>query len=70
MVKRVSILAIAAAALLAAPADVQAKRTAKDKALYEKALKECNGPAYPGGAHILINYADGWYRCETRDSRR
>ena len=57
--------------LLAAPA-VEAKRSAADQALYEKARKECNNfRKYPDGARPIINYKGGWFRCQepkfTRD---
>ena len=45
------------------------KRSPKDQALYEKAFKECNSPRWPNGARIMINYKDGWYRCEEISSR-
>jgi len=41
----------------------QAKRSAADQRLYEKARKACNGPEYPRGARIEINYAGKWFRC-------
>jgi hypothetical protein len=43
----------------------QAKRSAADQRLYEKARKACSGPQYPDGAHPYINYAGGWFRCVT-----
>ena len=39
------------------------ERSAADNALFQKALKECNSPKYPNGAHIRMNYAKGTYRC-------
>jgi len=41
----------------------QAKRSAADQRLYEKARKACNGPEYPRGARIDINYAGKRFRC-------
>jgi hypothetical protein len=41
----------------------QAKRSAADQRLYEKAHKACSGPQYPNGARPHINYAGGWFRC-------
>jgi hypothetical protein len=71
MLVRFVIVAMAMAAILSATGEAEAKkRSAKDQALYEKARKDCNGPRYPGGARIHINYAGGWYRCEERESRR
>jgi hypothetical protein len=39
------------------------ERSAADKALFQKALKECNSPKYTNGARIQMNYAKGTYRC-------
>lgn len=45
-----------------------AERSAKDQALYEKAVQDCYSARWPNGAQIVINYAGGWYRCqEPRD---
>jgi hypothetical protein len=41
----------------------QAKRSAADQQLYEKARKACSGPQYPSGARPHINYAGKWFRC-------
>jgi hypothetical protein len=41
----------------------QAKRSAADQRLYEKARKACSGPEYPYGARPHINYAGKWFRC-------
>jgi hypothetical protein len=38
----------------------EAKRSAADQRLYEKA---CSGPEYPDDTRPHINYAGGWYRC-------
>ena len=58
------------AALLAVPGAAEAKqRSAADQALYEKAMADCNGPAWPGGAKITINYGQGWYRCDSRSNK-
>jgi hypothetical protein len=49
----------------------QAKRSAADQRLYEKARKACSGPEYPYGARPHIHYAGGWFRCiEPRRIRR
>ena len=48
----------------------QAKRSAADQRLYEKARKACSGPEYPRGAHVHINYAGKWFRCVERDHFR
>ena len=39
------------------------ERSAADKALFDKAQKECNKPSYVNGARIEINYAKGTFRC-------
>jgi hypothetical protein len=41
----------------------EAKRSAADQRLYEKARKACSGPEYPNGARPHINYAGKWFRC-------
>ena len=41
-------------------------KTEKDKKLYQKAWQTCNGPRYPVGAKIYINYKEGWFRCQER----
>jgi hypothetical protein len=64
-----ALIALAVLATLAGEAEAK-KRSAKDQALYDKARKECNGPMYPNGARILINYSGGWYRCESPSDRR
>lgn len=71
MTRHVLLIALIAAASLAFQADAFAKqRSAKDQALFEKARKECNGNLYPSGAHPVINYKQGTFRCqEVRDSR-
>ena len=46
------------------------QRSAADQALYEKAVKACNGPQWPNGARPYINYSGGWFRCvEPRSTR-
>lgn len=68
---RYTVIALIAALLLSFQTDAFAKkRSAKDQALFEKALKECNGNHYPSGAHPVINYKQGTFRCqEVKDSR-
>jgi hypothetical protein len=61
------------AVLLPASEEVSAKqRSAADKALFDKAVRDCNGPRYPNGARIDINYKKGTYRCvePTNNDRR
>jgi hypothetical protein len=41
----------------------QAKRSAADQRLYEKAREACSGREYTNGARPHINYAGGWFRC-------
>lgn len=49
--------------LLAAPV-AEAKRSAADQALYDRARKECNNTRiYPSGAIPIINYKGSWFRC-------
>jgi hypothetical protein len=48
----------------------QAKRSAADQRLYEKARKACSGPEYPNDTRPHINYAGGWYRCIEPKLRR
>jgi hypothetical protein len=55
------LLAMSAGLLTTGPSF--ADRSAADQALYEKAMKDCNGPNWPCGATPHINYAGGWYRC-------
>lgn len=63
------LIALAAAASLALEGAALAKqRSAKDQALFEKARKECNGNHYPGGAHPVINYKKGTFRCQEAKS--
>jgi hypothetical protein len=71
MPTRILIAALTLAAA-AAPIDFAfAARSAKDQALYEKAMADCNGPKWPNGARPFINYSGGWYRCvEPGSSRR
>ena len=65
------IIGLAALGALWSTMPVQAKqRSPQDQALYEKAVKDCNGPHYPSGATPYINYAGGWYRCVEPNSRR
>lgn len=56
-------LAVASAVAAAVPADAK-QRSAADQALYEKARAACNGPQWPNGSRITINYGAGWYRCD------
>ena len=55
---------LAALFILQAVPAAEAKRTAADQALYERARKECNNTRiYPSGATPIINYKGGWFRC-------
>lgn len=48
-----------------------AERSAADKALWAKANKVCNGPQYPSGSRIVVNYAKGTFQCvELGSSKR
>ena len=58
-------------ARVAAASSADAKRSAADQALYEKARKECNNVRkYPDGARPIINYKGGWFRCQEPKFRR
>jgi hypothetical protein len=46
-----------------AEAQSRPPRTAAERALYEKAVRACNSPAYSNGATPFINYEKGWFRC-------
>jgi hypothetical protein len=62
-----------AAMLLSLPAggSLAKTRSAADEALLKRAIKECNGPHYPSGARMVINYEKGTFKCvETNSSRR
>ncbi len=64
-------LTAAAITFFALPAELAWSRSAADQALYEKAVRACNGPQYPNGARPIINYSGGWFRCqEPRASHR
>ena len=63
---------LAALFILQAVPAAEAKRSAADQALYERARKECNNiRKYRDGARPVINYKGGWFRCQepkfTRD---
>ena len=63
---------LAASFAPAAVPEAEAKRSAADHALYERARKECNNTRkYRDGARPIINYKGGWFRCQepkfTRD---
>jgi hypothetical protein len=47
---------------------VQAK-TEAERALYDRARADCNGPSYPNGSRIIINYKKGWWRCQPPKTR-
>jgi hypothetical protein len=70
--KTVTIWSLAMSFVLLAAHGVEAKRSAADQALYERARKECNDfRKYRDGARPIINYKGGWFRCQepkfTRD---
>jgi hypothetical protein len=70
-VRGLTLTLLATAALLAAAPSADAKRSAADQALYEKARKECNNfRKYPDGARPIINYKGGWFRCQEPKFRR
>lgn len=63
ILERRSSAAIMAMILLMTQAEFAWSRSVADQALYEKAVKACNGPEYPNGARPHINYGAGWFRC-------
>ncbi len=70
-VKGLTLTLLAAATILAAASSADAKRSAADQALYEKARKECNNfRKYPDGARPIINSKGGWFRCQEPKFRR
>ncbi len=70
-VKGLTLTLLATATILAAAPSADAKRSAADQALYEKARKECNNVRkYPDGARPIINYKGGWFRCQEPKFRR
>ena len=69
--KGLTVTLLATAAILAAAPSADAKRSAADQALYERARKECNNVRkYPDGARPIINYKGGWFRCQEPKFRR
>jgi hypothetical protein len=68
--QRILLFAIVAGLAAALSGGAEARRSPKDQALYERAVKECNGPEYPGGAHPYINYSGGWFRCVSESKTR
>ena len=67
---RVMILALVLAGLGATPDAAEAKqRSAKDQALYEKAVKDCTSPKRANRAWPQINYGRGTYRCVESKTR-
>ena len=67
---RTMILALALAALGATPDAAEARqRSAKDQALYEKAVKDCSSPRRANSAWPQINYQAGTYRCVESKTR-
>ena len=62
-IRKLLLIFFACALLVPVSSAAEAKRSAADQRLYEKACKACSGPQYPGGARPHINYAGGWFRC-------
>lgn len=58
-----ALAAVALAAGLTGGVSLAKQRSAQDKALFERAQKDCNGPHYANGARIQMNYAAGTYKC-------
>jgi hypothetical protein len=70
--KSLTIWSLAMSFFLLTATAAEAKRSAADQALYERARKECNNiRKYRDGARPIINYKGGWFRCQepkfTRD---
>ncbi|MCA3573001.1 MAG: hypothetical protein IOC86_03730 [Aestuariivirga sp.] len=67
---RVILLAFALAGLGATPDAAEAReKSAKDQALYEKALKDCTSPRRANRAWPQVNYKAGTYRCVESKTR-
>ena len=67
---RVTLVALALAGLGATPdAAESAQKSAKDQALYERALKDCSSPRRANRAWPQVNYARGTYRCVESKTR-
>lgn len=57
-------MGVLAVAMSLGPEVAEAKRSAADEALFQKARKACNDVRrYPNGAIPVINYKGGWFRC-------
>jgi hypothetical protein len=70
MLVRIVLLALALAALGAAPNPADAaQRSAKDQALYDKAVKDCSSPRRANRAWPQVNYKAGTYRCVESKTR-
>ena len=70
MMYRFTAIVFACAATVFGAGASLADRSPADQALYQKAVKDCNGPNYPCGARPYINYSGNWYRCvEPRSCR-
>ena len=68
-IRRLLLFFFACALMVPVSSAAEAKRSAADQRLYEKARKTCSGPQYPSGARPFINYAGGWFRCVGPRSR-
>lgn len=69
--KNLKLSLVAMALILVAAPSAEAKRSAADQALYERARKACNDfRKYPDGARPIINYKGGWFRCQEPKFRR
>lgn len=70
MVARLAVATLTIAAVLAVAGTADAKRSAKDQALFEKARKDCSSTKRANSAWPYINYKGGWYRCVESKSGR
>jgi hypothetical protein len=50
--------------LAAAATPAEAGRSAEEEALRARAYEVCRGSRYPHDTKIVINYRQGWFRCE------
>jgi hypothetical protein len=62
-IRNLAVFSFVCTVVVATGSDVEAKRTAAQQRLYEKAWKECSSPSYAWGTYPHINYTGGWFRC-------
>jgi hypothetical protein len=69
-VRKLLLSFLACALMVPVSSAAEAKSSAADQRLYEKARKACSGPEYPDGTRRHINYGGGWFRCIEPKIRR